>query len=325
MKERIDWVDAAKGGGILLVVLGHNPGLKIDAMQWIHTAIYLFHMPLFFMLSGMLNGEVFNSKTLPKKARALLLPYIFCCVLFAGWRFYNEGISISSLAQSSLLFYGDTPPQPQLWFLPTLFIIFLLFNAPPFRNEVGRLVFLGIAVALLFANEAELFPRTFNLDLIAVCSFFYCIGFLLRNRLGEAVRGVNAGGLALCLLVFMGSQIIVFFTPTPISLDINLRMLEGRFTLLASALLAVCFIIFVSRAPEPLSRLLRFFGQRSLVIFCFHYVIQSKAYRVIIDMGGNPYFVFALSFAIAIFFCVVIDAVVRRSASLTYVFYGPRV
>ena len=45
--DRVEWIDAAKGIGIILVVLGHiwliGPGQKI---------INSFHMPLFFFLSG---------------------------------------------------------------------------------------------------------------------------------------------------------------------------------------------------------------------------------------------------------------------------------
>jgi uncharacterized membrane protein YcfT len=39
---RIDWIDIAKGYGILLVILGHLDVGKIG------TWIYTFHMPLFF-------------------------------------------------------------------------------------------------------------------------------------------------------------------------------------------------------------------------------------------------------------------------------------
>lgn len=44
--KRVEWIDTAKGIGLILVILGH---LKIDYLSaWIYT----FHMPLFFFLSG---------------------------------------------------------------------------------------------------------------------------------------------------------------------------------------------------------------------------------------------------------------------------------
>lgn len=48
MNYRDTTVDIAKGLGIFLVVLGHVP-----IPMWLCTPIYLFHMPLFFFLSGM--------------------------------------------------------------------------------------------------------------------------------------------------------------------------------------------------------------------------------------------------------------------------------
>lgn len=47
--KRIDWIDVAKGIGIILMVMGHTS--MPDAInRW----IYSFHMPLFFLLSGLL-------------------------------------------------------------------------------------------------------------------------------------------------------------------------------------------------------------------------------------------------------------------------------
>lgn len=60
MQDRITWVDIAKGLGIWLVVVGHT-GRGLDAsglpdpsgfLALVDQAIYAFHMPFFFLLSG---------------------------------------------------------------------------------------------------------------------------------------------------------------------------------------------------------------------------------------------------------------------------------
>jgi len=60
-KQRVQWVDYAKGIGIFLVVFGHTlrglvnssiletSTIVVSIDQW----IYSFHMPLFFYLSGL--------------------------------------------------------------------------------------------------------------------------------------------------------------------------------------------------------------------------------------------------------------------------------
>ena len=48
--KRIDHLDIAEGIAIFLVVLGHVV-LTFDTPFW-RLAIYSFHMPLFFLVSG---------------------------------------------------------------------------------------------------------------------------------------------------------------------------------------------------------------------------------------------------------------------------------
>ena len=50
--ERIAWIDTAKGLCLFLVVFGHL--LTIGTWQNLKTAIYSFHMPMYFILAGWL-------------------------------------------------------------------------------------------------------------------------------------------------------------------------------------------------------------------------------------------------------------------------------
>ncbi|WP_404882635.1 acyltransferase family protein [Lacticaseibacillus paracasei] len=69
---RIKWVDRAKGLAIVLVVLGHvilglirsNQYTDFDnnCMRYVIEAIYAFHMPVFFALSGMFFKRLANFK-----------------------------------------------------------------------------------------------------------------------------------------------------------------------------------------------------------------------------------------------------------------------
>ena len=55
--KRIEWIDVAKGVGIVLVSFGHlrnsdGESVWLPALDAPIDAIYLFHMPLFFLLGG---------------------------------------------------------------------------------------------------------------------------------------------------------------------------------------------------------------------------------------------------------------------------------
>ena len=52
MKERLLYIDMLKAFGIILVVMGH---VFHDSDSIVSHFIYAFHMPLFFLLSGVFS------------------------------------------------------------------------------------------------------------------------------------------------------------------------------------------------------------------------------------------------------------------------------
>lgn len=64
-------IDIAKGIGILLVIIGH-----VSIPSWSKDAIFSFHMPLFFILSGYFYRSGKQLIRVKKDARRLLLPYV---------------------------------------------------------------------------------------------------------------------------------------------------------------------------------------------------------------------------------------------------------
>ena len=66
-------IDIAKGILIFLVVLGHAP----EGSDAVHKYIYWFHMPAFFVISGLFLRETFCLREeVKKKALRLLVPYL---------------------------------------------------------------------------------------------------------------------------------------------------------------------------------------------------------------------------------------------------------
>lgn len=84
---RVEWIDLLRSMGLLLVILGHVKNVPVE----VKLAIYSFHMPLFFVLSGYLWNEKCIEKSfgnfVKKKAQSLLVPYFkvaFVCLLVWG-------------------------------------------------------------------------------------------------------------------------------------------------------------------------------------------------------------------------------------------------
>lgn len=74
-KQRIVWLDWAKFIGISLVVWGHfSPLGRHD--------IFLFHMPFFFMISGLLFKQKGFRQEVKRSVHCLLIPYFLYNFLY---------------------------------------------------------------------------------------------------------------------------------------------------------------------------------------------------------------------------------------------------
>ena len=74
MNKRVEWIDIAKGYGILCVIIGHLP---LPFFRALRGEIYTFHMPLFFFLSGcVFSVNKYNFKEfLKRKIKTIVVPY----------------------------------------------------------------------------------------------------------------------------------------------------------------------------------------------------------------------------------------------------------
>lgn len=84
-KERIGWIDCAKGIAILLVIFGHSIGGGSRAEAVLRGVIFSFHMPLFFILSSLtfrpsVDGNDFLKKT-EKAFKHLIIPALILYVI----------------------------------------------------------------------------------------------------------------------------------------------------------------------------------------------------------------------------------------------------
>ncbi|MDO4189932.1 MAG: acyltransferase family protein [Lachnospiraceae bacterium] len=130
MKKRITYLDLAKGFGIILVVLGHMENISSELRIWISS----FHMPLFFVISGMLMsvknevgiaGEEVNLKLLTeKKAKGILVPYLWFSLIYIPIDIMNlfiENVDKHTFIQN-VLDSVTLSGVSVMWFLPALFI-----------------------------------------------------------------------------------------------------------------------------------------------------------------------------------------------------------
>ena len=85
---RMNYIDVAKGIGIILVVFAH-----VNYTPEVLVFIYSFHMPLFFLISGML----FDKNKYPdfisffkRRIKTLFIPYVIYEVISIIWLYISE-------------------------------------------------------------------------------------------------------------------------------------------------------------------------------------------------------------------------------------------
>lgn len=139
-KQRISWLDIAKGIGIYFIILGHTlSDPSVPGCGTLHEYLYSFHVPFFFILSGLTAkcGQNEFSGFLIKKLKTLFIPYLVFGILsiiifrLAG-AFAHSALMHSdgdfSLASNllNLFILGDLQFNRSLWFLPCLLLMELL-------------------------------------------------------------------------------------------------------------------------------------------------------------------------------------------------------
>lgn len=135
MKQRITYIDSAKALLIALVVLGHilqyaNPRYDILPYTLMQEFISSFHMPAFFLLSGMLSdAEKWRKRSFADllKSRCLTLLVPYCFFEFLAILYKHFILHAVSLKQGLYLMVTLRCNIGADWFLPALFLANLFY------------------------------------------------------------------------------------------------------------------------------------------------------------------------------------------------------
>lgn len=221
--KRLDYLDMAKGIGIILVVVGHSTFAADGLLTWIAS----FHMPLFFVVSGMLMQHTDEearpiTDTIKRKLKGIIIPYACFSIIYMLidlillW-LNPESQAIVEIKRSAIetaTFYGISV----LWFLPALFIgeITFLF----IRRKCSHMVtiIIGIIAAVVVSVVNPLFntyyPLYKNMFLLwigyliivifrgAVAYAFLMVGYYIKKYSKEQGGGrFKELFLAVCFLL----------------------------------------------------------------------------------------------------------------------------
>lgn len=272
------WLDASRGICILLVVFGHvYESLAVEGViasesigQWSLYAIYTFHVPTLFFLSGLnVVANPIESRTTSAQRiiRHIVIPYLFWSYLQSGLMAVVPGTHLHIGWHELLLIL--VRPQAQLWFLWSLALYRIAAIFLPSR------AFLLLAVLALLASFAgdriEIGWRS------AYYLIFFAAGFALDRVLVAKFVTSNMAWANLVIVVpILTAVVLVSGTLDGL----------GRYSVsaLVPALVGIATVLLASAAMSG-SRLLVYLGRRSMTLLVMH-VMASGAARILLLASG---------------------------------------
>ena len=286
--QRVEWIDAFKGIMIVLVVIEHATGR-------FNSWIYQFHMFAFFFISGYLANPEKKKLiyTAINKSLSLILSFFFLGIvgILANSMLKNIGIYEFLFGNSYLKFPvalremfldGNTYDQycGTFWFLPALLGVEIFYQVLCCLNNkrINVLYFLlsamfyfcGYYMALNILN-----PKIwiFDLTIIFIAQFYFCIGLLAKRYLTEDVLPEKPGQYSFCILLL--GIVIIWGKENAVVVDLASRQVKNPVAELIVALASISLIVFLPTILERYSRTLKkvfvYFGSNSLGIMAFHF------------------------------------------------------
>lgn len=207
------WVDVAKVIGIFLMIYGHGSLADMP----VRDIIYTFHMPLFFVLSGLLYKPLSPCETLRKDCSKLLVPYLilnaFCLLRVLLLLVFKGEFTWHSLWQhvgAVLMGLGYNteewiPVCTPCWFLIALFLCRMMLSF--IHNRFNTKAILSLGLLALLADKALImadFDLLVPLDSALMALPFICAGHLLKSvLLCEEKTKLLADIFIICLLLLL--------------------------------------------------------------------------------------------------------------------------
>lgn len=190
-KNRINWIDFGKGFTIFLVLLGHvflelyesGKFPSYDKMLITITAqVYIFHIPVFFALSGFFFKPVENLKSFKnyalKRTVILGLPYIFYSIIhFILQKAAGSSVRVPTTLHNLIAIYKT--PLGVSWYLYTLWIISMVYGLLSVYIKRKETLFIisgvGFVIELLMNLDIYIVQKTL------VWGMFFMLGAVLRS------------------------------------------------------------------------------------------------------------------------------------------------
>lgn len=278
------WIDVAKAFAIFFVVFGHvwrgihDAGLLADARVFaaVDNAIYLFHMPLFFFLSGLTFSGTRHAwpDFLRRLGRSIVLPYVIWSVALVAVKQGAGGTVNHPVGFADLLGIAYAPISP-FWFFYALFLIQITARlCLPRVGLAGTLALAILGFLAHFLNPNPGTPIDFALEFLP----YFALGLLFQPLRARPPRVGPAGALTAGLL-FLGPPLLC------LGWSIGYETLPGRIAAVPMILAASAFCLWFAGTAAGSAWPIVMAGRATLAIYCLHIFFTGTTRAVLMKLG----------------------------------------
>ncbi len=293
--EEIQYWNLVKGIGIILVVIGHACNSSVGTP--VSNYIYLFHLPLFFFVSGYLyNEEKYGDNPYANIASRLKSSWIKYVLIYwvlillhnlllrlnmleESARFYSKTDMLSEMA-NAVLGMGHEMMGGTLWFVPTVVMasslfggvvtfsrkVFVLTHSATAKYFCQGIIVSGCTV-LGYILESRQIDLPAHMQIVLVVMPFLWCGYVLRKCKAEWKNYLNfiialIFGVILCFVNRKYTLDLVFFSVYPY---MHIVALLGIYVCLTGAKLL--------QKIKGIKSIIEIYGKASFWIMFLHFPI----------------------------------------------------
>lgn len=328
MSKRIEYIDVAKAIGILLVILGHC--YYTATVPYLGAAIYSFHMPMFFIISGMFLKPMGVREGFAKYSKAYVKPYIITgllmllvtLLLFAlkivdsnEFILDFERIAFGSGSNEDKALLHDIPTVGPIWFLLALFWGCLLTSVIK-KNVQFSLGFLMWTFAIFFigyiSSKYIRLPLSFQMGLCSV-PFILTGSWIRQFDVVERFGELNRILIVLLAIIWLTS---VFIMGNSLNMA-SCRYREGIVCVPLSIIATLLCLSICKKYDFRILRWMKWLGRNTLYVLAGHQLLQFLLLSISFDneLLGTflpPPITICLEFPLQVLIAVVFGLTIKK-------------
>lgn len=290
--------------GVILVIIGHiiEPFIRDSAWYYVkyykdtqmvllHNAIYTFHMPLFFFISGFLfayknKDEESISKLFVTRFKKYIVPfYIFAITIWFPFRYFFIYVDTDTITKFVSFEFCD-----HLWFLPTLFITLLYYSIllkTPLKRHLLILTIIIYLVGTYYPKlslSEMLYSKTMQNLIFVHMGYLFAKYYQYDNS--SIFSKPQIKGNVFSRQYFM---LITLFITKILATDLSLQIRFILNPILVIALLYVLAQVIAQVFPKLSScKMVNLTSKNMLIIYLFHYPLVILYHQIISEHTSIP-------------------------------------